>query len=127
MLTMDGPKVHISQVGQNKMRISWITDSPTPAKVMYAPSPSGNTVSATGTTSSYRYLVYESGEIHNVVIGPLNPNTVYYYRLGDPPSSQTYNFKTPPFHLPIKSSISNYTLQGYNHVYFALLQSFFIS
>ncbi|KHN18759.1 hypothetical protein glysoja_021510 [Glycine soja] len=26
-------QVHISQLGQNKMRISWITGSPTPAKV----------------------------------------------------------------------------------------------
>ncbi|KHN18758.1 Putative purple acid phosphatase 20 [Glycine soja] len=98
-------QVHISQVGQNKMRISWITDSPTPAKVSYGPSPSVNASSAIGTTSSYRYLVYESGEIHNVVIGPLNPNTVYYYRLGDPPSSQTYNFKTPPSQLPIKFAV----------------------
>ncbi|XP_047174873.1 probable purple acid phosphatase 20 [Vigna umbellata] len=98
-------QVHISQVGENKMRISWITDSPTSPKVSYGPSPSANALSVTGTTSSYRYLLYKSGEIHDVVIGPLNPNTVYYYRLGDPPSSLTYNFKTPPSQLPIKFAV----------------------
>ncbi|TKY62000.1 purple acid phosphatase 20 [Spatholobus suberectus] len=98
-------QVHISQVGQNKMRISWITDSSTPAKVAYGPSPSANAFSATGTTSSYRYLIYKSSEIHDVVIGPLNPNTVYYYRLGDSLSSQTYKFKTPPSQLPIKFAV----------------------
>ncbi|RDX60611.1 putative purple acid phosphatase 20, partial [Mucuna pruriens] len=102
----DSPQqVHISQVGRNKMRISWITDSSTPAKVTYGPSPSANAFSATGNTSSYRYLLYKSGEIHDVVIGPLNPNTLYYYRLGDPPSSQTYNFKTPPSQFPINFAV----------------------
>lgn len=98
-------QVHISQVGQNQMRISWITDSPTPAKVMYGPSPWANAASVTGTTSSYSYLLYKSGEIHDVVIGPLDPNTVYYYRLGDPPSSQTYSFKTPPSQFPIRFAV----------------------
>lgn len=98
-------QVHISQVGLNKMRITWITDSPTPAKVSYGPSPSANALSVTGTTSSYEFLTYKSGEIHDVVIGPLNPNTVYYYRLGDPPSSKTYRFKTPPSQFPIKFAV----------------------
>ncbi|XP_027352614.1 probable purple acid phosphatase 20 [Abrus precatorius] len=87
------------------MRISWITDSPTPAKVEYGPSPSANAFSATGNTSSYKFVTYESGEIHDVVIGPLNPNTVYHYRLGCSPSSQTYQFKTPPCQFPIKFAI----------------------
>lgn len=98
-------QVHISQVGQEKMRISWITDSPTAAKVEYGPSPSANAFSATGTTSSYHYITYESGEIHDVVIGPLKPQTIYYYRLGDSPSSQTYNFTTPPSQFPIKFAV----------------------
>ncbi|XP_061336384.1 probable purple acid phosphatase 20 [Gastrolobium bilobum] len=97
-------QVHISQVGQDKMRISWITDSPSSAKVEYGPSPSANQFSATGTTTSYQYIAYESGEIHDVVIGPLNPNTVYYYRLGDSPA-QSYNFKTPPSQFPIKFAV----------------------
>jgi len=87
------------------MRISWITESPTSPKVWYGPSPSANALAVTGTTSSYHYLLYKSGEIHDVVIGPLNPNTLYYYRLGDPPSSETYTFKTPPSQLPIKFAV----------------------
>ncbi|KAI4300455.1 hypothetical protein L6164_033832 [Bauhinia variegata] len=98
-------QVHISQVGQDKMRISWITDSSsTPATVKYGTSSGSYGFSATGTTSSYRYLLYKSGEIHDVVIGPLNPNTLYYYLLGDSP--QEYNFKTPPSRLPIKFAVS---------------------
>lgn len=62
-------------------------------------------LSATGTTSSYRYMLYKSGQINDVVIGPLNPNTLYYYRLGDPPSPKTYNFKTTPSQLPIKFAV----------------------
>lgn len=96
-------QVHISQVGQDKMRISWITESPTPATVHYGPTPSANALSATGTTTSYNYALYESGEIHNVVIGPLKPNTFYYYRLGD--SAKTYNFKTTPAQFPIKFGV----------------------
>ncbi|XP_057438141.1 probable purple acid phosphatase 20 [Lotus japonicus] len=102
----DSPQqVHISQVGQDKMRISWITNSPTTPKIEYGPTTSANTFSATGTTSSYHYTLYQSGEIHEVVIGPLKPNTVYYYRLGDPPSAQSYNFKTTPSQFPIKFAV----------------------
>ncbi|KAL2345214.1 hypothetical protein Fmac_006499 [Flemingia macrophylla] len=98
-------QVHISQVGQNMMRISWITDNSTPAKVSYGPSPSANALSTTGNTSSYNYLIYKSGEIHEVVVGPLNPNIVYYYRLGDQPSSPTRQFKTTPSQFPIKFAV----------------------
>ncbi|KAK7337222.1 hypothetical protein VNO77_17785 [Canavalia gladiata] len=102
----DSPQqVHISQVGLNKMRISWITDSPTPANVEYGPSPWANAFTATGNTSSYHYLLYDSGEIHDVVIGPLKPNTVYYYRLGGSPYSQTYQLKTPPSQFPINFAV----------------------
>ncbi|KAI9090620.1 hypothetical protein K1719_028473 [Acacia pycnantha] len=96
-------QVHISVVGKDKMRISWITDSPTPATVHYAASAEANGPSATGTTSSYRYLFYKSGQIHDVIVGPLKPNTLYYYRLGD--SSQVYNFTTPPSQFPIKFAV----------------------
>ncbi|KAK2364362.1 purple acid phosphatase [Trifolium repens] len=113
-------QVHISQVGQDKMRISWITESPTPAKVEYGPSPSAISFSATGTTSSYHYALYESGEIHNVLIGPLKSNTVYYYRLGD--STKTYNFKTTPSQFPIKFGVvgdlgqTEWTVSTLNHL-----------
>ncbi|KAJ1394498.1 Purple acid phosphatase-like, N-terminal [Sesbania bispinosa] len=113
-------QVHISQVGQDKMRISWITESPSPATVEYGPSPSANNFSATGTTSSYHYIAYESGEIHDVVIGPLKPNTTYYYRLGY--SVQQFNFKTPPSQFPIKFAVvgdlgqTNWTRSTLEHI-----------
>ncbi|XP_062168219.1 probable purple acid phosphatase 20 isoform X2 [Alnus glutinosa] len=97
-------QVHISSVGEDKMRISWITDSSTPATVDYGTSPGVYSLSATGSTSSYSYLMYKSGEIHEVVIGPLNPNSVYYYRCGSNPSRE-FSFKTPPAQFPIKFAV----------------------
>ncbi|KAK2997665.1 hypothetical protein RJ639_025003 [Escallonia herrerae] len=95
-------QVHISMVGEDKMRISWITDDPTPATVRYGTSAgAANGISANGSTSSYKYLLYKSGQLHNVVIGPLKPNTVYYYRCGLDSSPQ-FRFKTPPAQFPIK-------------------------
>ncbi|XP_055811612.1 probable purple acid phosphatase 20 [Solanum dulcamara] len=98
-------QVHISMVGEDKMRISWITeDSGTPATVKYGTSPGSYPFSSNGNTTKYRYILYESGEIHNVVIGPLKPNTVYYYICG-PFSSPEFNFKTPPAGFPIKFAV----------------------
>ncbi|GMI71012.1 hypothetical protein like AT3G52780 [Hibiscus trionum] len=94
-------QVHISVVGPDKMRISWITQSSAPAVVEYGTSPQNYTNSATGTSSSYRYLLYKSGQIYDVVIGPLNQNTVYYYRCSSE-STREFSFKTPPAQLPIK-------------------------
>ncbi|XVF07697.1 hypothetical protein REPUB_Repub06bG0162300 [Reevesia pubescens] len=90
------------------MRISWITESSAPAMVEYGTSPEAYSKSATGTTSSYHYLVYISGQIHDVVIGPLNPNTVYYYRCSLD-SSLEFSLKTPPAHLPIKFAVTGWT------------------
>nr|AGL44399.1 calcineurin-like phosphoesterase [Manihot esculenta] len=87
------------------MRISWITDDPTPSIVDYGTSPGVYSSSANGTSSSYRYITYNSGEIHNVVIGPLNPNTVYYYRCSSN-SARQFSFKTPPAQLPVKFAIA---------------------
>ncbi|KAK7385524.1 hypothetical protein VNO78_31246 [Psophocarpus tetragonolobus] len=98
-------QVHISQVGEDRMRISWITKKSTAAEVTYGLSPAANTSSAKGITSSYSFLFYKSNHIHHAVIGPLNPNTVYYYRLGDPSSSKTFSFKTTPSKLPIKFAV----------------------
>ncbi|KAJ8899560.1 hypothetical protein K2173_018534 [Erythroxylum novogranatense] len=98
-------QVHISVVGDDKMRISWITDEETPANVYYGSSPGKYTNSATGTTSSYRYVTYHSGQIHDVVIGPLKPNTVYYYRLGSSNNGREYSFKTTPAQFPINLAV----------------------
>ncbi|XP_077235805.1 purple acid phosphatases superfamily protein [Tasmannia lanceolata] len=94
-------QVHISLVGGDKMRISWITDDDSPATVDYGTSTGVYTSSATGSTDSYSYLLYKSGQIHDVVIGPLQPNSVYYYRCGSN-NTPEFSFKTPPAQLPIK-------------------------
>lgn len=92
-------------VGEDKTRISWIMeDSGTPATVKYGTSPGSYPFSANGDTTKYKYILYKSGEIHNVVIGPLKPNTIYYYILG-PFTSPEFNFKTPPAGYPIKFAV----------------------
>lgn len=97
-------QVHISLVGVDKMRISWITKENASATVEYGTSPWVLEFSATGTTTSYRYVLYKSGQIHHAVIGPLKPSTVYYYRCSCDPARQ-FSFKTPPPHFPIKFAI----------------------
>lgn len=99
----------MSLVGEDRMRISWITDEHTPAMVNYGTSPGKYERSANGTISSYEYINYTSGEIHDVVIGPLDPNTMYYYSFA-PGSTPEYSFKTPPAQFPIKFAISGYTI-----------------
>lgn len=88
------------------MRISWVTESlETEAKVDYDLSPGVYGLSASGTTTSYKYVLYNSGAIHEVVIGPLNPNTLYYYRCGHPPATREFSFKTPPTRFPVKFAV----------------------
>ncbi|KAI3860251.1 hypothetical protein MKW92_053723 [Papaver armeniacum] len=84
------------------MRITWITkDHDTPATVNYGTTEGNYDLSATGTVSKYKYMLYKSGEIHDVVIGPLKPDTVYYYRCGSD-TDREFSFKTPPSQFPIK-------------------------
>ncbi|KAF1866748.1 hypothetical protein Lal_00018133 [Lupinus albus] len=114
-------QVRISQVGQNRMRISWFTIIPTPATVQYGLTPSADSFNATGVTDSYRYMTFYSGPVHNVVIGPLNPNTIYYYRMGD--STKIYTMKTPPSQFPIKFAVvgdlgqTEYTKTTLEHIF----------
>jgi hypothetical protein len=100
-------QVHISSVGEDKMRISWITAAHIrpPATVDYGTSPGAYSFSATGSTSLYNFMLYVSGAIHEVLIGPLTPDSVYYYRCGSNPSRE-FSFKTPPAQLPIKFAIA---------------------
>ncbi|VFQ74207.1 unnamed protein product [Cuscuta campestris] len=103
-------QVHISMAGKDKMRISWLTkESPsdTAATVEYGTSPGNYILSANANTTSYRYLLYKSGDIHHAVIGPLSPSTTYYYRFpGGSASSLQYNFTTPPSGFPIKFAVA---------------------
>ncbi|KFK40206.1 hypothetical protein AALP_AA3G344100 [Arabis alpina] len=104
---MTPEQVHISLVGSDKMRISWITKDSIIPSVVYGTVSGKYESSADGTSSSYHYLlIYQSGQIHDVVIGPLKPNTVYYYKCGGPDSPQEFNFKTPPSQFPIKFAVS---------------------
>lgn len=84
------------------MRISWITkEKNSPAVVEYGTSPGVYGFSADGSTNSYSYALYNSGEIHDVVIGPLTPESVYYYRCSSA-SAHEFSFKMPPTQFPVK-------------------------
>ncbi|KAL4592235.1 hypothetical protein LXL04_005223 [Taraxacum kok-saghyz] len=99
-------QVHISLAGNANMRVSWVTkDMMTPSTVKYGKSQGLYDDSKTGTSSSYKYTVYKSGQIHDVVIGPLEPNTTYYYKCGHD-SSPEFTFKTPPAQFPIDFAVS---------------------
>lgn len=98
-------QVHISLVGRDHMRVSWITsDKFTPSLVEYGKTPGKYNVSATGEHTSYRYFFYSSGKIHHVKIGPLEPDTGYYYRCGG--AGKEFSFKTPPSQFPIEFAVA---------------------
>ncbi|KAG9458953.1 hypothetical protein H6P81_003461 [Aristolochia fimbriata] len=101
-------QVHVSIVGEEKMRVSWITEADSESLVKYGTSPGVYDLSSYGSSSSYRYLLYKSGQIHDVVIGPLKPNSVYYYRLGGSDvvdATREFSFRTPPSLFPITFSV----------------------
>ncbi|XP_043697691.1 purple acid phosphatase 22-like [Telopea speciosissima] len=100
----DPQQVHVSLVGSDHVRVSWITeDKKVPSLVEYGKIPGKYEASATGENESYSYFLYKSGEIHHVKIGPLEPSTNYYYRCGG--SGQEFSFKTPPPTFPIEFAI----------------------
>lgn len=94
-------KVHISLVGKDHMRVSWITEEKdSESLVEYGIKGGEYSKKEIGEHTSYRYFLYKSGKIHHVVIGPLNPSTTYFYRCGG--SGPEFSFKTPPLKLPIE-------------------------
>ncbi|XP_037477758.1 purple acid phosphatase 22-like [Triticum dicoccoides] len=98
-------QVHLSVVGANHMRVSWITDAKHGHSVVEYGRASGNyTTSATGEHTSYRYYLYSSGKIHHVTIGPLDTDAVYYYRCGM--VGDEFTLKTPPAALPIELALT---------------------
>ncbi|KAF5767765.1 putative Acid phosphatase [Helianthus annuus] len=102
----DGPEshpqqVHVSLVGKQYMKISWVTEERNVASIVnYGKIPGKYDSSATGNSTSYHYFLYTSGEIHHVTIGPLDPATIYYYRCGG--SGPEFNFQTPPVNFSIE-------------------------
>ncbi|XXG73063.1 hypothetical protein AAC387_Pa07g2043 [Persea americana] len=98
-------QVHISVVGRDHMRISWITnDKHVPSLVEYGKEPGKYTSSTLGEHTSYLYFFYKSGKIHHVKIGPLDPDTTYYYRCGG--DAKEFSFKTPPTTFPIRFAVA---------------------
>ncbi|KAL8159957.1 hypothetical protein V2J09_001494 [Rumex salicifolius] len=98
-------QVHVSLAGENHMRVSWITDDKSsPSIVEYGTSSGKYNATAQGENTSYKYLFYHSGLIHHTVIGPLEPNTVYFYRCGG--EGQEFHLKTPPAKLPVTFSVA---------------------
>lgn len=62
------------------MWITWITfDANVPSIVEYGTSPWVYTSSSLGGNNSYSYVLYDSSEIHHVVIGPLEANKIYFH------------------------------------------------
>eukprot|EP00249_Psilotum_nudum_P006410 c19729_g1_i2 orf=578-1873(+) len=99
-------QVHISLAGPNYIRVSWITSSSFALSIVeYGEKPGIYDNMATGSSESYSYILYKSGLIHNVVIGPFAANKVYFYRCGGDGSE--YSFKTPPEgpEVPVKLTI----------------------
>ncbi|CAL4982390.1 unnamed protein product [Urochloa decumbens] len=94
-------QVHISMVGPDKMRVTWITSDDAPATVEYGTTSGQYPFSSTGNTTTYSFVLYKSGNIHDAVIGPLQPSTTYYYRCSSNPSRE-FSFRTPPATLPFK-------------------------
>ncbi|KAJ4980386.1 hypothetical protein NE237_031223 [Protea cynaroides] len=100
----DPQQVHVSVVGRDHARVSWITDSKkAPSIVDYGKISGKYEASATGEHELYHYFFYSSGKIHHVKIGPLKPSTTYYYRCGG--TGQEFSFKTPPTTFPIEFAI----------------------
>ncbi|KAL6988396.1 Purple acid phosphatase 22 [Sarracenia purpurea var. burkii] len=100
----DPQQVHISLVGKDHMRVSWVTsEHHVPSTVEYGKTPGKYEATATGESTKYRYFFYSSGEIHHVKIGPLGPSTSYYYRCGG--SGPEFSFRTPPSTLPIEFAV----------------------
>jgi len=87
------------------MRITWITnDGSSPSIVEYGTSPREYTSSSQGESTSYRYMLYSSGTIHHAVIGPLEDDTVYFYRCGG--QDPEFHLKTPPSQFPITFAVA---------------------
>ncbi|KAK3424019.1 hypothetical protein EUGRSUZ_F00777 [Eucalyptus grandis] len=87
------------------MHISWVTDGKSsPSYMEYGTSPGRYDSTAQGESTSYSYLFYSSGRIHHTVIGPLESNTVYFYRCGG--EGPEFQLKTPPTELLVAFAVA---------------------
>ncbi|KAK6149298.1 hypothetical protein DH2020_016823 [Rehmannia glutinosa] len=98
-------QVHISLAGAKHMRISWVTsDKHSPSVVDYGTSPNNYSSTSEGEYTSYRYFMYTSGKIHHTVIGPLEDDTLYFYRCGR--EGPEFQLKTPPSQFPVTFAVA---------------------
>ncbi|PIM97091.1 Purple acid phosphatase [Handroanthus impetiginosus] len=98
-------QVHVSLAGAKHMRITWVTsDKHAPSIVEYGTSSGTYTSTAQGESTSYSYVLYSSGIIHHTVIGPLEDNTLYFYRCGG--EGPEFQLKTPPAQFPITFAVA---------------------
>ncbi|XP_020581511.1 probable purple acid phosphatase 20 [Phalaenopsis equestris] len=109
-------------VGSNRVRVTWLTEDDAPATVDYGSKQGNYGESSTGSSSSYTFsALYTSGNIHEAVIGPLDPDTVYYYTCSGNPTRE-FSFKTPPASLPITFAVvgdlgqTGWTNSTLNHI-----------
>lgn len=96
--------MHVSLAGKDNMRVTYITeDKKVESVVEYGKQPGKYDRKTTGESTSYKYFFYHSGKIHHVKIGPLEPNTTYYYMCGC--NGLEFSFKTPPSSFPVEFAI----------------------
>ncbi|CAN0846969.1 Purple acid phosphatase 22 [Linum grandiflorum] len=97
-------QVHISMAGRDHIRVAWITDDKqVHSTVEYGKEPGRYDSKANGEHTSYKFFSYTSGKIHHVKIGPLEPDTTYYYQCGG--VGPEFSMKTPPSTYPIEFAI----------------------
>ncbi|KAJ4850006.1 Bifunctional purple acid phosphatase 26 [Turnera subulata] len=92
-------QVHITQGDYDgkAVIISWVTvDEPGSNTVKYGTSEKNYDFSAEGTVTSYSFYKYKSGYIHHCLVGGLEYETKYYYKIGEGSSSREFWFQTPP-------------------------------
>lgn len=96
--------MHISLAGKDYVRVSWITEDEKVESIVESGKMTGRyDLVSRGENSSYKFLFYKSGKIHNVKIGPLQAGTVYYYRCGG--HGPEFSFRTPPSTFPIEFAV----------------------
>jgi predicted phosphodiesterase len=103
-------QVHIAVTGDpSEMVITWVTFGATPTStVEYGTSSGIYDYSASGSTHTYTDGGWV-GEIHDVILTGLTPNTQYFYRVGDPSEgwSSEFRFTSAP------SEFENVTFAAY--------------
>ncbi|KAL5547747.1 hypothetical protein UlMin_002978 [Ulmus minor] len=92
-------QVHITQGDYDgkAVIISWVTpDEPRSNIVHYGKSGNNYELTAKGTVTNYTFYEYKSGYIHHCLVGDLEYNTKYYYKIGSGDSAREFWFQTPP-------------------------------